>query len=236
MVLMFERLIFGGAHIEVLIKAWLILKVGLMDAQYWWAPRAQWLNKAQARAPVPSCTIYNRSAFFQLHHNNAAWWRSEWFGDSTIGLLNFFAKKNVWKQDQIDQTLNFKTMSVTKNLYWFTLWLQQKYHFLTKTRSYFSISILLSKTFGHVVNLLLYQSCCREVNQFEIDILIISNVIVDYLGNKLDSGFHWFKRGWLITHHDGKDASIALNCYCNAIEFNLNGQLTCDVSRYYLGK
>ena len=94
MALMFERLIFGGAHIEVLIKAWLILKVGLMDAQYWWAPRAQWLNKAQARAPVPSCTIYNRSAFFQLHHNNAAWWRSEWFGDSTIGLLNVFAKKN----------------------------------------------------------------------------------------------------------------------------------------------
>ena len=93
MALMFERLIFGGAHIEVLIKAWLILKVGLMDAQYWWAPRAQWLNKAQARAPVPSCTIYNRSAFFQLHHNNAAWWRSEWFGDSTIGLLNVFAKK-----------------------------------------------------------------------------------------------------------------------------------------------
>lgn len=44
MALMFERLIFGGAHIEVLIKAWLILKVGLMDA------RAQWLNKAQARA------------------------------------------------------------------------------------------------------------------------------------------------------------------------------------------
>ena len=34
MALMFERLIFGGAHIEVLIKAWLILKVGLMDAQY----------------------------------------------------------------------------------------------------------------------------------------------------------------------------------------------------------
>ena len=42
---------------------------------------------------MPSCTIYNRSAFFQLHHNNAAWWRSEWFGDSTIGLLNVFAKK-----------------------------------------------------------------------------------------------------------------------------------------------
>ena len=34
MALIFERLIFGGAHIEVLIKAWLILKVGLMDAQY----------------------------------------------------------------------------------------------------------------------------------------------------------------------------------------------------------
>ena len=52
MALMFERLIFGGAHIEVLIKAWLILKVGLMDAQYWWAPRAQWLNKARACAEL----------------------------------------------------------------------------------------------------------------------------------------------------------------------------------------
>ena len=136
-----------------------------------------------------------------------------------------FCQKNVRKQDQIDQTLNFKTMSVTKNLYWFTLWLQQKYHFLTKTRSYFSISILLSKTFGHVVNLLLYQSCCREVNQFEIDNLIISNVIADYLGNKLDSRvpLHWFKRGWLITHHNGKDASKALILWHIAILF---GQLT----------
>ena len=96
---------------------------------------------------------------------------------------------------------------------------------LTTTRSYFSISILLSKTFGHVVNLLLYQSCCREVNQFEIDILIISNVIVDYLGNDLDSRvpLHWFKRGWLITHHNGKDASKALILWHIAILF---GQLT----------
>ena len=187
MALMFERLIFGGAHIEVLIKAWLILKVGLMDAQYWWAPRAQWLNKAQAQAPVPSCTIYNRSAFFQLHHNNAAWWRSEWFGDSTIGLLNVFAKK--LSESKIKSTKHW----TSRRWAWPKIFIDLLFDYsknillLSKTRSYFSISILLSKTFGHVVNLLLYQSCCREVNQFEIDILIISNVIADYLGNKLDS-------------------------------------------------
>ena len=47
---MFKKAIFGGAHIEVLIKASQILKVGLMDAEYWWEARAQWLNKVSARA------------------------------------------------------------------------------------------------------------------------------------------------------------------------------------------
>ena len=83
---MFERAIFGGAHIEVLIKAAQILKVGLMDAEYWWAARAQWLNKAQARAfaelhiELRIVHIAHRAAqstidphFSHLHHNNAAW-------------------------------------------------------------------------------------------------------------------------------------------------------------------
>ena len=57
---MFENAIFGGAHIEVLIKALPILKVGLMDAEYWWVARAQWLNKAQASAAA--------RAFAALHN------------------------------------------------------------------------------------------------------------------------------------------------------------------------
>ena len=94
---MFERAIFGGAHIEVLIKAAQILKVGLMDAEYWWAARAQWLNKAQVRARafaelnillhivhIAHCIVHIElhiwaaqstidPHFSHLHHNNAAW-------------------------------------------------------------------------------------------------------------------------------------------------------------------
>ena len=171
---------------------------------------------------MPSCTIYNRSAFFQLHHNNAAWWRSEWFGDSTIGLLNFFAKKNVWKQDQIDQTLNFKTKSVTKNLYWFTLWLQQKYHFLTKTRSYFSISILLSKTFGHVVN---FNCCINRVVEKLINLKLITWSFQMWLliiwGTNWTQGFHCTGLsvdGWLPI----------------IMARMLPKHWSCDISRYYL--
>ena len=73
---MFENAIFGGAHIEVLIKALPILKVGLMDAEYWWGARAQWLNKAQASAAARAFAEHNLQSiriFFHLHHNNAAW-------------------------------------------------------------------------------------------------------------------------------------------------------------------
>ena len=136
----------------------------------------------------------------------------------------FSPKKNVRKQDQIDQTLNFKTMSVTKNLYWFTLWLQQKYHFLTKTRSYFSISILLSKTFGHVVN---FNCCINRVVEKLINLKLIYWSFQMWLliiwGTNWTQWFHWFKRGWLITHHDGKDASKASILWHIAILF---GQLT----------
>ena len=133
-----------------------------------------------------------------------------------------FCQKNVRKQDQIDQTLNFKTMSVTKNLYWFTLWLQQKYHFLTKTRSYFSISILLSKTFGHVVN---FNCCINRVVEKLINLKLITWSFQMWLliiwGTNWTQGFHCTGLsvdGWLLI----------------IMARMLPKHWSCDISRYYL--
>ena len=172
---------------------------------------------------MPSCTIYNRSAFFQLHHNNAAWWRSEWFGDSTIGLLNVFAKK--LSESKIKSTKHW----TSRRWAWPKIFIGLLFDYsknillLTTTRSYFSISILLSKTFGHFVNLLLYQRVVEKLINLKLMYWSFQMWLLIIWGTNWTQGFHWFKCGWLITHHDGKNASKGLILLQIAILF---GQLT----------
>ena len=173
---------------------------------------------------MPSCTIYNRSAFFQLHHNNAAWWRSEWFGDSTIGLLNVFAKKNCPKarsnrpntelqDDERDQKSLLIYSSITAKIYF--CWPQREVifpyqYFCPKLSATLLTYCCINRVVEKLINLkLIYWS-------FQMWLLII-------WGTNWTQGFHhWFKRRWLIV----KPIMMARM---------LPKHWSCDISRYYLG-
>ena len=94
--------------------------------------------------------------------------------------------------------------------------------FLTKTRSYFSISILLSKTFGHVVN---FNCCINRVVEKLINLKLISWSFQMWLliiwGTNWTQGFHCTGLsvdGWLLI----------------IMARMLPKHWSCDISRYYL--